>query len=639
MAYSFTSDKLFIGDNTATSVSEIIGGKYFTDKLSHTPGTLEASSAILVDSSKKIDVLNVDDITLDANIISTTNANGHLILKPNGNGQVQVQALTLAVVGDLTVSGTTVTTGGSTLGNLNITGNTISAINPTNGDITLTPKGTGDVILSGTQSLMLPKGGNIAALPADTGKIRYNTLDNRFEGVVSGSWTGLGGVVDLDQDTKITVESNGNDDDTIRFFVGQSNVPTEKGNINSTGLNINVINEFTANAGILLSDNVNIGTVSSPANLILSGNLTVAGTTTTIESVTTTVTDPVMELASDSGTEAAVTDRGVNFKYGDGTAIQTGFFGMDMATKRFSFQKVLGTGDTAADDNKFNAPWGDAQFNSLFLSGDIFTGSSNVSGNSIITGLSTIGSTLNVTGATTLAATLGVTGITTLSALLNADGGINCNSGKFVVANTSGNVSTAGTLIVTGATTLKSTLKSEGAVDFDTTLNVDGNTTLGGALTVASTVGITGAVTLTAGISVATTLGVTGITTLTGLLQAKGGINCDSGKFIVADTSGNVSTAGTLNVAGSTTLASTLSVTGAAALASTLIVTGATTLKSTLKSEGAVDFDTTLNVDGAVTHKSTTHLGSSAQMKITAAGVMTHGTIEGVGVIIDCGTF
>jgi hypothetical protein len=34
----------------------------------------------------------------------------------------------------------------------------------------------------------------------------------------------------------------------------------------------------------------------------------------------------------------------------------------------------------------------------------------------------------------------------------------------------------------------------------------------------------------------------------------------------------------------------------------------------------------TLNVDGAVTHKSTTALGSTGQMQINAAGVMTHGT-------------
>jgi hypothetical protein len=549
MAYSFTSDKLFIGDNTSpTSVSEIIGGKYFTDKLDHALGTLTANSAILVDAAKKIDVLNVDNITLDLNTISTTNTNGHLILNPNGSGEVQVQA-DLAIVGDVTINGTAVLTGATTLGNINIAVNTISALN-TNGDIILTPDGTGSVKINSTKVLVIPKG-LTATRPtpgtATNGAIRYNESTNRFEGVVSGNWTGLGGVIDVDQDTYISAETmnagSPTDDDTLRFFAAG----TQEAYVNTAGMyitdqitspiaNITTANIATANvttklnvttADVTFTNGIDVtgGDVDITADLrvlghtylgntigdhtVISGNLTVAGTTTTIESVTTTVTDPVMELASDSTTTAAVNDRGINFKYGDGTTIQTGFFGMDMATKRFSFQKVLGTGDTAADDNKFNAPWGDAQFNSLFLSGNQIT-----------------------------------------------DG----------------------------------TLNVKGAVDFDTTLNVDGNTTLGGTLTVAST------------------LGVTGVTTLAALLNANGGINCDSGKFIVADTSGNVSTQGTLTV------------------------TGATVLSSTLNGVGAVDFDSTLNVDGAVTHKSTTALGSTGQMVIDAAGVMTAGTI-------DCGTF
>ena len=492
MAYSFTSEKLFIGDDSVTVHGDIIGGKYFTDLLDHPLGTLTPDSAILVDSNKKIDVLNVDYITLDDHTISTTDANGHLILNPNGSGEVQVQASALAVVGNLTVSGTSTTIGGSTLGNINIADNTVSAINPDNGDIILTPKGTGDVILSGTQTLMLPKGGNIGAVAADTGKIRYNTTDNRFEGVVSGAWTGLGGVTDLDQDTKITVESNANDDDTIRFFVGQSNVATEKGNIDSTGLNVDVINEFTANSGILLTDNVNIGTVASPANLILSGNLTVEGTTTSVNSTVTTLSDPVIKVGEGSLAAGDALDRGVSFEYGDTTAVKVGFFGMDMQLKRFVFKLDVG----APDNQEYSAPWNDAQFGSLYLEGD-----SNVTGDSITSGTST------------------------------SFGNFTVGTSKFVVTAASGNTDIQGTLDVLG------------------------------------------------------------ITTLAAGLNANGGINVDSGKFIVADATGNVSTQGTLSV------------------------------------------------DGAVTLKSTVDLGSTGQMKITAAGVMTHGVIDGTGVVIDCGTF
>ena len=55
----------FIGDPTSnTNSPKIIGGEVFTEKLDHTAGTLTASSAVIVDASSKIDVLNVDNITL-----------------------------------------------------------------------------------------------------------------------------------------------------------------------------------------------------------------------------------------------------------------------------------------------------------------------------------------------------------------------------------------------------------------------------------------------------------------------------------------------------------------------------------------------------------------------------------------------
>jgi len=102
LAYSYLAgtegnggDRLYIGTGGVDSSGnaneiEVIGGVYFTDKLDHTPGTLTASSAIIVDASSKIDVLNVDNVTIDGNTISTTNTDGALILSPNGTGAVNV---------------------------------------------------------------------------------------------------------------------------------------------------------------------------------------------------------------------------------------------------------------------------------------------------------------------------------------------------------------------------------------------------------------------------------------------------------------------------------------------------------------------------------------------------------------------
>jgi hypothetical protein len=86
-------DRLYIGIGSETAGNAanhfVIGGKYFTDMLDHTPGTLTASSAIVVDSNSKINNLNVGNITItgSTNVISSTDTNGNIVLTPNGTGK------------------------------------------------------------------------------------------------------------------------------------------------------------------------------------------------------------------------------------------------------------------------------------------------------------------------------------------------------------------------------------------------------------------------------------------------------------------------------------------------------------------------------------------------------------------------
>ena len=62
--------RLFIGDHNGGNVLTI-GGQYTYEMLDHAHGTLAASSAVIVDGSKKIDIFNVDNLTLDGNTLST----------------------------------------------------------------------------------------------------------------------------------------------------------------------------------------------------------------------------------------------------------------------------------------------------------------------------------------------------------------------------------------------------------------------------------------------------------------------------------------------------------------------------------------------------------------------------------------
>lgn len=99
-------DRLYIGMGTETAGNAVnhvvIGGKYFTDKLDHNPGTLTASSAIIVDADKKIDQLLVDNLDINGNAIAATNTDGSITLTPLGTGTVDVSSKRITSLADPT---------------------------------------------------------------------------------------------------------------------------------------------------------------------------------------------------------------------------------------------------------------------------------------------------------------------------------------------------------------------------------------------------------------------------------------------------------------------------------------------------------------------------------------------------------
>jgi hypothetical protein len=90
-------DRLYIGIGAETAGNAanhfVIGGKYFTDMLDHSKGTLTANSALIVDANSKLDNLKVDNLDLNGNTLSTTNTNGDLFITPNGTGKTVVTNL------------------------------------------------------------------------------------------------------------------------------------------------------------------------------------------------------------------------------------------------------------------------------------------------------------------------------------------------------------------------------------------------------------------------------------------------------------------------------------------------------------------------------------------------------------------
>lgn len=82
---------------------------------------------------------------------------------------------------------------------------------------------------------------------------------------------------------------------------------------------------------------VNVDGDTVNGDLIITGDLTVNGTTTSVNSTVTTLNDPIITLADNSLSTNDGKDRGIEFKYGDGSNVKTGFFGWDNNVNRFKF--------------------------------------------------------------------------------------------------------------------------------------------------------------------------------------------------------------------------------------------------------------------------------------------------------------
>ena len=82
-----------------------------------------------------------------------------------------------------------------------------------------------------------------------------------------------------------------------------------------------------------LPNNVTVGN-----NLTVDGNLTVNGTQTTVNSTTVTVDDPIFVVGGDSAPGSDDNkDRGMEFRWHNGSSAKLGFFGFDDSTGKFTF--------------------------------------------------------------------------------------------------------------------------------------------------------------------------------------------------------------------------------------------------------------------------------------------------------------
>jgi hypothetical protein len=227
---------------------------------------------------------------------------------------------TLGVTGATTLSSTLDVTGAATFSStLGITGaltlnNTTDATSSTVGGCLTVAGGAGiakklfvgtdfavggNSTLSGNLSITGPilsiPTGNTSARPAtpQVGYIRYNSETSQFEGYGAGNaWGSLGGVSDVDQNTKILAEDGaGTNDNNLRFFNDGNEsmrlTAASKLGVGTTAPSKQV--EINAAAGdvLRLTRNNNTGTATNYSDFSISssGNLNIlsSGLTTTID--------------------------------------------------------------------------------------------------------------------------------------------------------------------------------------------------------------------------------------------------------------------------------------------------------------------------------------------------------------------
>ena len=88
LAYSFVTgdseggERLMIGTGLASpNHYQVIGGSYYSNMMDHPKGQVVPGSAIITDGDNKINLINIDDISIDGNQISNTS--GPITLNPN----------------------------------------------------------------------------------------------------------------------------------------------------------------------------------------------------------------------------------------------------------------------------------------------------------------------------------------------------------------------------------------------------------------------------------------------------------------------------------------------------------------------------------------------------------------------------
>ena len=251
-----------------------------------------------------------------------------------------------------------------------------------------------------------------------------------------------GGTVEIDDNLLLS----GNISSTGATVVFNDNIDST-GSLSSSNINIGVTTNSTidTDAGNLVLDSssstvqVSATTLLVENNITVDGNLTVNGTTTTVNSTTVTIDDPIFTLGGDSAPASDDNkDRGIEFRWHNGSTAKVGFFGFDDSTGHLTFIP-----DATNSSEVFSGTQGAIDVNEYYIGGTPVLNSTTLGSGVITSSLTSVGTIGTGTWqGSTIGTAYGGTGQTSLGAVDAADfgsQGAGSNSGYVLTADGSNN--------------------------------------------------------------------------------------------------------------------------------------------------------------------------------------------------------